>query len=258
MKRLLVVFAVALAVPAAAAAQAKELTGFSLCGPDECHDGDMTGFGHNGPFGGAVGDGEAPPPSDFLRLELAVDGHEAAWVVFYEPVTGLVKTESSTGRPEWRRPAPALATAMKDAAKGLETFPAPRVTGVRIGRKTVEGDPSSYLRLISVDGPFAFPKTYDDAEQIVFQTPDPNPWTDVNLLYYAEDDVLARYGTYVKLPADLAADLEAGRPLGGDGGTNLSWAPIGVALAGLLALVAWRARGGARKLLPARPPTPTV
>ena len=50
MRRLLLVVLAALALPAAA--HAKEITGLAVCGPADCEDADVSGFGHNAPFGG--------------------------------------------------------------------------------------------------------------------------------------------------------------------------------------------------------------
>jgi hypothetical protein len=237
MKRLLVVIAVALALPAAA--QAKEINGLAVCGPDSCDDVDMGGFGHGDPVAGDSATDAGPPPSDFLRVDFTVDGHAAAFSVFYEPESGLVAIEGRPGHVEWARFDPRIATAVKDAAKRVEHFPAPRVTGVRVGDKKVEGNPSSYLPLLTLEGPFVLPKTNEDALSIRFEATDPNPWTKASILYYPDDDVILRGATFVKLPSDLAADIAAARPLGtGGDGTSIPWLPIGVALLGAALLVA--------------------
>ena len=82
----------------------------------------------------------------------------------------------------------------------------------------------------------------------------PNPWTQVWLLWYPQDKVLFRSpGTYVRLPDDLAADIDAARPLGSGpgGGTLVPWLPIGVVAAGALILLvlAFR-RASAREVAP--------
>ena len=237
MKRLLALIAVALALPAAA--QAKEINALVLCGPTSCEDVDVAGFGHNDPIAGASATQDGPPPSDFLRLDFTVDGQEAAFSVFYEPDSGLVSVEGLAHSLEWAPLAPPIAIAVKEAAKRLETFPAPRVTGVKVGARTVKGDASSYLALLTVEGPFALPKTKRDAEGIRFVTDHPNPWTRNSILFYPEDEVILREGTFVKLPAGLAADIAAARPLGTGGDeTSIPWLPIAVALLGAALLVA--------------------
>ena len=239
---------VALALPPAA--QAKELTGLAVCGPESCERAEIAGFGHGDPFKGVAAN---PPPSQFLRLDFYSDVDAAGFSVFYEPVSGLVATQGQFRRLEWARLAPPLATAVKEAARHVEPFSAPRVTGVRIGARRVTGDPSSYLLLLAVEGPSIAPKTASEGLPIVIETADPNPWTLPGLVYHPDDDVLQRSWTLVKLPAELAADIEAGRSLGPRaGGTNVPWLPVGVAVAGLLALAASRARGGARRPRPAK------
>jgi hypothetical protein len=237
MNRLLAVIAVALALPAAA--QAKEIDGLAVCGPESCEDVDMGGFGHRDPIAGDSATDAGPTPSDFLRVDFTVDGHAAAFSVFYEPESGLVAIEGRPGHVEWARFDPRIATAVEDAAKRVEHFPAPRVTGVRVGSKEVEGDPSSYLPLLTLEGPFVLPKTNEDATSIRFEATDPNPWTEASILYYPGDEVILRGATFVKLPAALAADIQAARALrtGGDG-TSIPWLPIGVALLGAALLVA--------------------
>jgi hypothetical protein len=236
MKRLLAVFFAALALPAAA--QAKEINALAVCGADACEDVDMAGFGHRDPIAGDSATADGPPPSDFLRIDFTVDGQVGAFTVFYEPNSGLVAIESRPGTVEWARLEPRIATAVKDAAKRLEPFPAPRVTGVRVGEEAVQGDPGSYLGLLTLEGEYVLPKTSRDAKGIRFETLDPNPWTAVTVLYYPEDDVIFRRGTFVKLPVGLAADIRAARGLGTGGGTTVPWLPIGVALAGAALLVA--------------------
>jgi hypothetical protein len=237
MKRLLAALVVVLALPAAA--QAKEINALAVCGPDACEDVDMTGFGHHDPIAGDSATQAGPPASDFLRIDFTVDGQAGAFSVFYEPRSGLVALEGRPGHVEWARLDPRIATAVKDAAKRVETFPAPRVTGVSVGDREVAGDPSSYLPLLTLEGAFVLPKTNEDAVSIQFEATDPNPWTEATILYYPRDEVILRGGTFVKLPGGLAADIQAARALGtASGGTTVPWLPIGVALAGAVLLVA--------------------
>ena len=236
MKWLLAVIVAALALPAAA--QAKEVDALAVCGPDACEDVDLAGFGHRDPIAGDSATSDGPPPSDFLRIDFTVDGQAAAFSVFYVPRSGLVALEGRPGHVEWARLDPRIAPAVKEAATGLETFPAPRVTGVRVGDRNVQDDPASYLPLVTLEGPFVLPKTNEDAVPISFEAADPNPWTQASILYYPQDEVILRGGTFVKLPDVLAADIRAARALGGGGGTAVPWLPIGVALAGAALLVA--------------------
>src|SRR5215211_4755692 len=194
MRRLLLVVLAALVLPAAA--QAKEITGFAVCGPSECEDADVSGFGHAAPFWDET---NGPRPGRYYRLDLEVDGQSSGWPLFYEPVSGLVAREDRPGTWIWSRLAPPLAMAAKDAAKRVKAFPAPRVTGARVGSKRVSG--STYAALLRADGPLVIPKTSEDAVTIALVASAPNPWTQVGLLWYPEDKVLFRSpGTYVRLP----------------------------------------------------------
>lgn len=253
MKRVLAVIVAALALPAAA--QAKEINGLAVCGPNSCEDVDMAGFGHRDPIAGDSATDAGPPPSDFLRVDFTVDGQRGAFQVFYEPRSGLVATILPRGHVEWARLAPGIAGAVKEAAKRVQPFPAPRVTGARIGARVMKGDPSSYLSLLTIEGADVVPKTAIGSRAVTLEAAAPNPWTEIALLYYPQDDVLLRGSTFVKLPADLAADIEAARLLGpGEpepGGTSVPWLPIGVALGGALLLVALflRAKATRRRAL---------
>ena len=231
MRRLLLVVVVALVLPAAA--QAKEVTGLAVCGQVECKDVDVSGFGHAAPFGS---DTNGPPPGLYHRLDLEVDGQSSGWSLFYDPATGLVAREDRPGTWVWSRLAPSLAAAVKDAAREVEAFPAPRATGARVGSKHVSG--STYTALLRANGPPDVPQTSEDAVLIRLTASVPNPWTQVWLLWYPQDKVLFRSpGTYVRLPDDLAADIDAARPLGSGDGSIVPWLPIGVALAGTLLLL---------------------
>jgi hypothetical protein len=249
MRRILVVVLAALVLPAAA--QAKEITGLAVCGPTACEDADVAGFGHEPPFGG---DSAGPPAGRFYRLELSADGQADPFGgLYYEPVSGLVARQDRPGTFVWSRLAPQLASSVKDAAKLVRPFAAPLVTGARVGGRQVAGDASTYGALLRVDGPPALPKTSADAVGIALEATAPNPWTEVTLLYYPQDNVLFRSpGTYVALPQSDAADVEAARPLGGgDSRKIVLLVPVGTAIAGALLLLAWgRRRTSAREVAP--------
>jgi hypothetical protein len=96
----------------------------------------------------------------------------------------------------------------------------------------------------------------DDAVAIRIDSPLPNPWTEEALLrYYPEEDiVLLGPGSFVRLDAELAADVEAARALGSDG-SGVPWAVVAGALAAVV-LVVLAAASLARRLwvrVPAKP-----
>ena len=244
MKRLLLVLLVALAAPAAA--DAKELTGFKLCGPDGCSGGKMTGFGHDGPFDPAGGGYAAPPAGPYYTLHLEVEGHPDAWIVYYEPVTGLVAYKTEQAWMTWNRIRPEFASRVRNAARTVAPFPAPIVSLVRISGRTASGDLDSYLRLFALDGPPATPRSVE-SEVIDLESARADPWTDAQLLYYPEENIIQiSAGRTIRLPAELAADIEAARTLGGGGDLPivpvLVLASLSLGLGLVVAAAAWRLR----------------
>jgi hypothetical protein len=96
----------------------------------------------------------------------------------------------------------------------------------------------------------------DDAVAIRIDSPLPNPWTEEALLrYYPEEDIVQLGpGSFVRLDAELAADVEAARALGSDG-SGVPWAVVAGALAAVV-LVVLAAASLARRLwvrVPAKP-----
>jgi hypothetical protein len=69
----------------------------------------------------------------------------------------------------------------------------------------------------------------DDAVAIRIDSPLPNPWTEEALLrYYPEEDIVQLGpGSFVRLYAELAADVEAARAPGSDG-SGVPWAVVAV------------------------------
>ena len=259
MKRLFLTIAgVALAFPAAA--QAKELTGFKLCGPDGCTgSGPISGVGHSGPFDPA-GMGQAPPPPGaFYLLKLEVDGHDDAWTVYYEPRTGWVAYTTENGWMTWARMNPKLAGPVKDLAKQVTPFPPPTVSRVRIAGREVSGDLNSYLRLFEIEGPFAV-QGDGESDVINLESATPNPWTDAQVLYYPDDDVVqVSAGRTIRLPSGLASDIEAARPLvNGDGLPVFAVAVLAAGallIAGVVAVLALMLRERRPRASAAKPET---
>lgn len=233
MKRALVAAVLVLALPAVA--QAKELTGLAVCGPDGCKRTKLGGFGHEAPF--ADQREQPPPPGSFYRIDFEIDGRLGAWFAYYEPRSGLAAYEEGMAAGmTWTRLDPAVAKAVKETARSIEAFPRPTVPKVRIGSRSVTDDPETWLRLFSMKGPSVSPR--GGAEVIRFTSSAASPWTVSSLLYYPANDVLQTgLGKFVKLPPDLAADVEAARPLGAGDGEGFPWPILAAALAGGLLLV---------------------
>ena len=229
-RALLLVLVVTAAVPATASA--KELTGFTLCGPDGCRGADMTGFGHEDPFSG---DAPAPPPGAYLTAALTVDG-DSSWRMFYVPREGLMAFEDGEAHTmRWMHPDPRLASALKRTARGMHAYPGPRVTAVTVGKRRIEEGASSYLALLSPRGSYSDPGS-GSGELIHFETVVPSPWTEAELSYFPETDVVAGAGSWVRLSSAMAANIEAGRPL--DASAGGGWTrPVLAAGAVVLVLV---------------------
>lgn len=244
MRRLLTVILAVLLFPAAA--QAKEITGLAVCGPDECNETDAAGLGHDG-F--ASGDAQqAPPPGPFYRLDLLVDGGQRE-SIFYEPRTGLAAFDGGSGYASWVQLRPAVATRVTELAKTVAPFSTPTVTRVRYADKVVTAGAATYLDLFTLDGSFALPGA-GDAYVVHLDGPVPSPWTDARITYYPDDDIVQTAGgRFVRLPAGFAADLEAGRPLAAEPPARVvPWVVIGIAgafAAVLLLALLLRRRGTA-------------
>jgi hypothetical protein len=230
-RALLLALLVAMAVPATASA--KELTGFTLCGPDGCRQTGVQGFGHEDPFSG---DTEAAPPDDYLEATLLIDGN-GTWKMFYVPREGVLAVVDGDARiVRWMLPVPRLATELKRTARGLRAYPGPRLTAVTVGERRIEDGASSYLRLLELRGRYADPGS-GSGERIRFEAAAPSPWTEEELYYFPETGVVAGAGRWVRLPSAMAANLEAGRPL--DAPAPSGWArPVLAAVAAALVLVA--------------------
>ena len=237
MKRLLLAVLIALAVPGTA--EAKELTGFKLCGPDGCAGGKLSGFGHDGPFDPAGAGHAPPPPGEYYTLLLEVDGLTDAWTVYYEPRTGLAAYTTEQAWMVWSRIAPKLAGLVKEAAKEVTPFPRPTVSRVRIAGREVTGDLDSYLQLFELEGPFAV-QGGSESDVINLEAVRANPWTDAQLLYYPQDDIVQiSAARTIRVSADIAADIEARRPLAGDDGLPvLPIVTLAAAALGLAAIAA--------------------
>jgi hypothetical protein len=251
MKQLLLAAILLLALPGVA--EAKGLNGITLCGAAGCVEKKLDGFGHRSTIEDSVTGLPAPPPSRFYRLMFGVAPHvDPSNAIEYEPRSGLVALESGVSRwTKWERLDPTIARVVKDLARQLEPFPRPTVTEVKIGKQVLREDAASYLRLTALRGKYVL----GDGRPVGIRlgSPTETPWTARGMLYYPDNDVLlVSPATSIRLPAELAADIEAARPLGaGDGGsTRIPWIPIAVGVAGSL----WLAlRGALRRGRPERP-----
>jgi hypothetical protein len=256
MKRALLAAVLLLALPGVA--EAKGLNGITLCGPSGCVERKLDGLGHRSPIEESDTGLPAPPPSSFYRLMFGVAPYvDPSNAIEYEPKSALVALDWGVSRwTRWERLDPAIASVVKDLARKLEPFPRPTVTEVRIGKHVLREDAGSYLLLLGLRGKYVLGNGRPVG--IRFVSPVDDPWTAVGILYYPDNDVLllTPYSS-VRVPADLAADIEAARPLGaGDGGSSrFPWIPVAVAIVGAAVLAL---RGALRRGRPERIPSPSV
>jgi len=231
-KPLLTALLLAFLIPSAA--QAKGVGQVAVCGADACRDAGVAG---GEPFD-LSRRGVAPAPGPYYELRLSFGHGAQSRGIYYEPRSGLAAYSEEHGSTGWVRLAQPFAAAVKEAAKDVEPLPAPRLTAVYVGDRRVAGDPSTYLKLFGVHGPFVVPAAAG-FDWIRFESPDANPWTENALAFYPRNGVLLNGSRYVKLPPALAADIAAARPLdrGQDGGFRIPWIAVGTALAGALVLL---------------------
>ena len=132
----LVGVAVALAVPAAAAA--KEVERAAVCGADGCERIEVGGDARTLMGGGSVTDPPAQPAA-FYRLRFAIgDGTGEVFGrvrLVYVPSGGKIQFDDGT----WMRLVPATEKAMQRAVAGLEPFPARALRITRAPANRVQG-----------------------------------------------------------------------------------------------------------------------
>ena len=238
---LMLVAALAFAAPALA----KEPKEATLCGPDECGT-----VSDRQLLLGVVGDDSSPgppaPPGTYYKVRMTIDVPPDAGVAphvdfWYVPATHALKAAGrdpyATNRFAWTILSPAAAAAFDKALRGVQAFPTPKVTSVKIGYRAVK-DPSSYLRLLTVGGTqIAVPST-EDWQPVTF-TGTPSPWTDntTPLEYSPAANMLQRAGEVIKLSPSLAASIEAGNSLA-PSDASFPWKYVAIAILALAAAAA--------------------
>jgi LPXTG-motif cell wall-anchored protein len=134
MRRLLWLLPLALVLALPPAAGAKEVGSLALCGTDGCHG--VKGSQAKRDF--ENGAREAQPPAQaepFLELRVRIRAHEGERIpgfsLRYLPTAGLLRSTDERGGAAWTRPAPALAAALRQAARGLRPKPAALLGSLR-------------------------------------------------------------------------------------------------------------------------------
>jgi hypothetical protein len=227
-----------LATPAAALA--KGATSVSICGSQGCKAlGDARMLG-GFPDGGPTGEMPSPAPYYELRFTSRGGGTSHTWTTWYVPSSKWLGSFDDRGGVYWTTMhEPKLAR----AAAGVRPFPAPEITAVTIGSRRLTDDPTSYLRLLTVqstngnvDRRKGVP---DDWEQITFVSKQRSPWTlaQSSIHFSPSTGLLQRGVEVVKLPDEVASDLRGGRPLVSEA-PGLPWRKVVFAALGVFALVA--------------------
>ena len=227
MKTLASLFAASLVFAALApSAAGKEIKSAKVCGPSECmtvtdRDQAMVLINSSHP-------GSPPPAASFytVEVEVAVEaGRAVAWTFYYVPSAQMTRSayapdgEAGPSVPAWSTVPGATSAFFREVTKGMEPFPKPDLSSVGIGSRTVVAGADSYLRLFELPPTRAsgsLPTEYSAA--IDLRSKQPTPWTDMpsDLSYSPAAGMLERGGQVVRLPDELRADLQAGRPLAGE------------------------------------------
>jgi hypothetical protein len=248
---------VAAALLGAAPAQAKELLGAQLCGPDGCVTQRAGGLveGPGGPFSGELA--KPAKPGQWYRGYLLAGDHGKVvgkMLFYYVPGAVQVVQPGRFGQTTtWTRPDAKLASLVKALAARTKPYGTPTLTSVTLNGTAVD-DPQSYMRLWKLgEKATGYPDGLG-SQQVIFFTDPASPWSDGNyVVAYAKSRVLLRDGQLVSLPKDVAAAVAAGRSL--DPGRSIPWTPIAIAAA-LAALVL--AAALARRLRPRPSPQPVA
>jgi hypothetical protein len=145
----------------------------------------------------------APPLSPYYTLQLEADWYEWS-ALAYVPDANVVRTTAG-----WVRIDRPTAARLRDATRGLEPFPAPKLERVRVNGRPV-ADAAVYAGLFAKLPPSDPPLGGTPGAKIVVQSAAPDPWTkDARLTYYPSRNVLRRDTEVVEVPDTLATQIEA-------------------------------------------------
>ena len=132
MRRTIVLAVLAvLALPTAASA--KELAALTLCGTDGCQKitdhAALRGFMDGGYE--TLGPKQAGPFFTVKATMRAAGEDAGGWTVQYLRAANLIRAEAEYGKQVWTRPAGTTSQALRDAARGLQPYPAEKLGPVR-------------------------------------------------------------------------------------------------------------------------------
>ena len=170
----------------ATAAAAKEIEAVSICGASGCHDvDDVHAFMAGGGMDlGSPDEQPTPPLQPYLRIDVEISAPPEeninGWSVFVLADGSLVRSQGpgvGLGQ-DWVTLPARAAHMIGSAAAGIEPFPAPRLTDVRVGAHRA-GEPNHYGDLFGLEAA-PRPTTVSPGgwEQIHVRSSVPSPWTD--------------------------------------------------------------------------------
>jgi hypothetical protein len=238
MKRLVFVFALLALLAAPGPAMAKGPTTATLCGPEGCKSlgnaQQLGGFPDSGP----TGEIPAPAPYYELRFKTQAGEEEHKWTTWYVPTAHLLASFDEREGVYWMQMDDPKLSAL---TRRVKPFPTPEITGVTIGSRSVTDNAVSYLRLFTVESTGdAVPQGLADWEPIVFRGQRMTPWTrpQSGMFFSPSNGILQRGIELVELPSGMSADIRAGDPLAGGGGSSFPWRTVLFALLAAALLVA--------------------
>jgi hypothetical protein len=132
MRRVIVLTAIAaLALPGAASG--KRVASLTVCGTDGCEKvtdhAALRGFMDGGY---ETLSPRAPAPFFTVKVAMLHEGeHAGGWTVQYLRAANLIRAQADYGKHVWTRPAGVTAEALRDAARGLQPYPAEKLGPVR-------------------------------------------------------------------------------------------------------------------------------
>lgn len=211
MKRTLVLAGV-LALIAASPAVAKEVTAVAVCGAQRCDDVAIP-QGLNEFPGGGQSVAPPPPAGGFVEVVLTYDRTytERLW---YVPAARLFAIRDDAAATIRWLPVGTheLDRLIEVAASGVAPY-RPRATDALIDGERVQGDVSGYLDLFGVESAGAV-DSYDMRYSLVsLKTTPTSPWALTPLWFYPDQGLLQRGNETITLPAGIADDLRAARPI---------------------------------------------
>ena len=230
---------------ATATAAAKEVSAVSVCGASGCNDvDDVRAFMAAGGLDtGSPDERPIPAAQPYFRMEVEMHapGEDLpGWSVFLLADGSLVRAQGPGAAldQDWMTlPADAGRT-IASATDGLEPYPAPKLTDVRIGGRRAT-DPASYSDLFGLK---AAPKPTTVSpggwERIDVRSAKPSPWTDGGdrIDWSPSLGVIRVDGLYFEpgaaLSDRLSSDTGRSAPKDGDDPSPLPWL-VGIVIAAL-------------------------